>query len=325
MKIICPSGIGDWSWMWSKLVNVKDEISAIRIVDGAPRRTKDYVHACGVKDADYDIDVKNDRGDIVEHAMIGRDYMKILQIEGILGLDFSSRPTWAKVREVAGRPDAVIPLEANRHLEEGWPLADWIPDLPPVYHYPLYVTDEDRATSKKFTQGAIEGDRFGPGHPMKEGPVVGISCASYRGAEAWQTWGKTEWCDFLKRVMEIGWRPLLVGGAWDDLTTVIACELDLPFTVGRTSVPQMIEQMNHIDSYIGYSSGMNVIRTVLNKPAFALWPANSRCDQSRLMWSWAPPHMIQDGRYQAITWMPVDDVWPVAKSFLRRCEKELSK
>src|SRR4029077_9798846 len=133
-----------------------------------------------------------------------------------------------------------------------------------------------------------------------EGPVVGISCASYRGAEAWKTWGKDEWVDFLKRVMDIGWRPLLVGGAWDALTTVIACELDLPFTVGRTSVPQMVEQMDHLDSYIGYRSGMTVIRTVFNRSAMALWPANSRCDQSLLMWSWAPDHMVQDGRYQAV-------------------------
>jgi hypothetical protein len=311
--------------MWSKLHSVKDEISSIRIVDGHPRRTKDYVHCCGIMDADYDLDRKGPNGEILEHAIVGRDYMRILQFEGAMGLDFASKPTWKKVRQVAGRPDAIIPLEANRHLEEGWPLKDWLPDLPTNYHYPLYVKNEDRASSRKYTQGAINGDRFGPPHPMKEGPIVGISCASYRGAEAWQTWGKEEWCDFLRRVMDLGWRPLLVGGGWDDLTTVIACELDLPFTVGRTSVPQMVEQMNHLDSYIGYSSGMNVIRTVLNKPAFALWPDNDRCDQSRLMWSWAPPQMIESGRYQAQTWRPVADVWPVAKYFLRRCEKEVGK
>ena len=324
MRVIVPAGIGDWSWIWSKLIHVKDQISAIRIVDGAPRRTVPYVKACGVENADYDVDRKDERGEIVEMAVAGTNYWTIILIEQKMGLDYQAKPTWERVRQhVDGNPNATILLEANQHLEAGWPLHEWMPDLPTNYHYPLYVSAEERKSSWVKTEGALIGDRFGPGHPMKEGPVVGISCASYKGAEAWQTWGKNEWIPFLKLIMNLGWRPLLVGGGWDDLTTTIACEMELPFTVGRSSVPEMIEQMDHLDSYIGFSSGMNVIRTVLNKPAMALWPANDRCDQSRLMWSWAPPHMIESGRYQAITWRPVEDVWPVAKAFLRRCENEI--
>jgi hypothetical protein len=33
--------------------------------------------------------------------------------------------------------------------------------------------------------------------------------------------------------------------------------------------------------------------------------------------------MLENERYVAVTWKPVDDVWPVAKAFLRRCEKEI--
>ncbi len=334
MKLIVPAGIGDWSWIWSKLCSVKEEISSIRVVDGAPRRTVPYIQACGFMDVDYDVDIKGPRGEIYP-AIIGRDYMRILQIEGLLGIDFASKPTWEKIRKITHRsadPDipapvplsvATLPLEANKHLEEGWPLADWLPDLPTNYHYPLYVKTEEKASAIKKTNGAINGDRFSDGHPMKHGPIVGISCASYQGSEAWSTWGKEEWCDFLKRVMETGWRPLLVGGGWDDLTVTVACELDLPHTVGKTSVPEMIAQMDYLDSYIGFSSGMNVIRTVHNKPAMAFWPMNARCDQSRLMWSWAPPHMIESGRYQAFTWREVNSVWPVAKRFLQLCEKEI--
>jgi len=55
----------------------------------------------------------------------------------------------------------------------------------------------------------------------------------------------------------------------------------------------------------------------------ALWPCNQKCDQKELSRSWAPPDMLESGRYEATTWRPVDDVWPVAKAFLRRCELEL--
>lgn len=309
MRVIVPAGIGDWSWIWSKLYGVRDEVSSIRIVDGAPRRTKEYVQACGVEDADYDLEVT------------GGQYQMILRYEQARGIDWRSRPTWEKIR---GLQAPNVLLEANQHLENGLPLRDWLPDLETYYHYPLFVTDYDQQKAQEITLRAINGDRYSPPHPMKEGPIVGISCASYRGSEAWQTWRREKWVDFLKRVMAIGWRPLLVGGNWDDLTYAVACELDLPSTVGKTSVPQMIEQMRLLDAYIGFSSGMNVIRTVLDKPAFALWPCNEKCDQKELSTSWAPPGMLESERYVAVTWRPVNDVWPVAKRFLGRCQQELA-
>ena len=307
MRVIVPAGIGDWSWIWSKLYGVRDKISSVRIVDGAPRRTKEYVQCCGIQDADYDLEIT------------GGQYVFILSTESAMGYGWRNHPTWAKLPKV----DPLL-IEANQHLENGLRLEDWLPDLETYFHYPLFVSDKDRQQARQKTIRAINGDRYSPGHPMKDGPVVGISCASYKGSDAWKTWGQDEWCDFLCRVMDLGWRPLLVGGGWDDLTYSVACELDLPSTVGKTSVPQMIEQMDMLDAYIGFSSGMNVIRTVLNKPAFALWPCNEKIDQKDLSTSWAPPEMLEQERYVAVTWRPVREVWPVAKRFLLRCQQELA-
>jgi ADP-heptose:LPS heptosyltransferase len=309
MKLIVPAGVGDWSWIWSKLCHVKDTFDQVLVVDGAPRRTVPYVKACGI-DADYDMEITNGR------------YTAILTFESQFKLDWLSKPTWAKIQSL--NLQSYLQLEANQHLEHGIRLEEWLPDLPTDFHYPLYVSDEDREWGIEITRRAIEGDRYSLPHPMPDGPIVGISCASYRGAAAWDTWEKTEWVDFLRRVMSIGWRPLLVGGDWDDLTYAVACTLNLPSTVGKTSVPQMITQMGILDSYIGFSSGMNVIRTVLNKPAMALWPSNEKCDQRALSTSWVPPHMLRSERYVATTWRPVSDVWPIAKQFLRRCERELA-
>lgn len=321
MKIIAPAGIGDWSWMWSKLCHVKDEITKVRIIDGAPRRTVPYVKACGIEEADYDRDIYDSKGEIVESSITRGQYQMILTVESAQHLMWHDHPTWERIRNLNVQN---VLLEANQHLEQGLPLSEWLPDLPTDYHYPLYVSDDDKQRARQITVRSILGDRYSAGHKMKDGPVVGISCASYKGSEAWQTWRKEEWIEFLKRVMAIGWRPLLVGGGWDDLTYAVACELDLPSTVGKTSVPQMIEQMGILDSYIGFSSGMNVIRTVLNKPAFALWPCNDRCDQQLLSTSWAPPKMLEEERYVAVTWRPVDDVWSIAKRFLNRCQQELA-
>lgn len=312
--IICPAGIGDWSWLWSKLIAVKDEIGAVRVIDGAPRRTVPYIKCCGIEDADYDIDFPD------SPSITRGQYQMILTAESAMGYSWHQRPTWEKIKAL--KVDTLL-IEANSHLEAGLPLSEWLPDLPVDYHYPLYVSDDDRKTGREKTAKAITGTSREAGHTMKEGPVVGFSCASYKGADAWNTWGRKQWIDFLRKVMSLGWRPLAVGGGWDDLTYTVACELDLPFTVGKTSVPEMIEQMNVLDAYIGFSSGMNVIRTVLDKPAMALWPCNKKCDQKELSRSWAPPKMLDSGRYEAVVWRPVKDIWPVAKRFLRLCEKEL--
>lgn len=316
MKIIVPAGIGDWSWLWSKLIHVKHEIDKVRVIDGAPRRTVPYVKACGVEDADYDIDFEGDP------SITRGQYQMILTVESAMGYMWHHRPTWEKIRSLPGTQVNLL-IEANQHLENGLPLHEWLPDLPTDYHYPLYVSESDRAMARKKTEIAINGNGREPGHPMKEGPVVGFSCASYKGSDAWDTWGREQWVEFLKRIMTLGWRPLAVGGSWDDLTYTVALDLDLPHTVGKTSVTEMIEQMAILDAYIGFSSGMNVIRTVLNKPAMALWPCNQKCDQKELSRSWVPPHMLESERYVASIWRPVNDVWPVAKHFLRRCEDEV--
>lgn len=300
MRIVVPSGQGDFSWSWSKLCSVKNEIDSIGVVDGWPYRSKEFIELCHPEaHCDYD---KNFRYDM------------ILSSQQALGISHKHEPTWEKIRSLPHVRDGnPLLLECNKHLEAGKPLSTWLPDLPTEYHYPLNISVKDReSAAKKLIRCLAE-------HPMKDGPTVGVSCASYRGAEAWKTWKAEEWVDLLKRVMKMGWRPVLMGGNWDDLTYSVACELDLPDLVGKTSVPEMVEVLRLLDSYVGYSSGMNVIRTVLNEPALAFWPDF----QNELRDSWAPPKMLEERRYVSHLWRPVDTVWPVVRSFLRRCEEEV--
>ena len=219
--------------------------------------------------------------------------------------------SWAKISKLqVGN----LLLEPNKWLENGNRLETWLPDLPCEFHYPLPISTDDRERAEKIVSRAMAS------HPMKDGPIVGISCASYRGAEAWKTWGIDEWKDMLRRIMSIGWRPLLLGGSWDDLTYAVACDLELPDIVGKTNVPQMVAIMDSLDSYVGYSSGMNVIRTVLDKPALAFWPDF----QNELRDSWAPPEMLESHRYVSHLWREPKIIWPTAKAFLRRCEREIA-
>jgi hypothetical protein len=299
MRIVVPAGVGDWCWIWVKLSAVRDQIEMVGVVDGAPRRTVPFIEACGIP-AHYDRTVT---------------FPMILQFEHLNELDYQSEPTWERIKNLGY---AQILLEANRHLEEGRPLEDWLPDLPTNFHFPLTVSEEDKHRAEMTMMREMAS------HPMKEGPIVGISCASYRGAEAWRSWQLDSWIEFLTRVMERGWRPVLVGAGFDDLTYAVACDMNLPSTVGKTNMGQMIWQMNLLDAYVGFSSGMNVIRTIWNRPAMAIWPDFDGFSQAHLARSWVPPHMLESHRYEAALWRPVKDVWPVAKRFLDTCERELA-
>ncbi len=277
--LICPSGVGDFSWCWSKLYHVRDEVEQIKIADGWPYRTTPYVKLCGV-DSEYEKDFT---------------YQTIQ-----LNMAAHQCSTWQQYRDF---PAPTMATSANAHLERGRRLEEWMPDLPIEFHYSLAVGVEARLKA----HGLIF-----PCQPL-DGPVVGISCASYRGSEAWKTWGRVEWVDFLQRLIAEGWQPLLMGGFWDDLTHGVACELGLPDIVGKTTVEEMVAVLDLLDAYIGFSSGMGVIRTVLRKNAFMLWPDF----QVELSTSWAPPDMLEEGSYVAHLWRPVEDVWPVARQFLK--------
>jgi hypothetical protein len=156
-------------------------------------------------------------------------------------------------------------------------------------------------------------------HPMTEGPILMWNAASVQGAKNWDAWLLLEWKLFLQKTMDdLGYRPLAVGGDWDDLTYAICCDLDLPDLVGKTDLGTLIELLKLAPAYIGFSSGLNVIRTILNKPAMALWPSH----QNDLRNSWAPPEMLESRRYVSSLYHPLDYVWAVARRFLNQCSHE---
>lgn len=304
MKIGLPSGIGDFSWAWSKLYWVREQIREIAIADGWPYRTTPYVDLCWSPD-------ERAAGKTTSYGTFNYKDIQIYEMVNSIAYTPGVISTWGKVlTECAGHSQ--ILMQPNAHLEAGHKLALWLADLPTEYHYPLYTTAAHK-TSAARTVAAL--------HTRCGGrPLVGVSCASYRGSEAWKTWDRSDWTNFLSQVIAHGWQPVIVGGFWDDLSSGVAAALDLPDLVGRTDVGEMVEILRLLDAFITFSSGLNVIRTVLDKPVMALWPDFQR----ELSTAWCPPAMLASGRYVAALYRdPVIDVWPVARRFLEICGEEM--
>jgi hypothetical protein len=266
LTVVVPSGIGDVSWMYSKLKHA--EVMHWEIADGWPYRTKPFL-------------------DLLE-GIAGVSYGKSKYCDIAVFTQMHVKGTWA---ETVSNGLSRLLVEANTHLERGLRLEDWMPDLPCDFHYNIYTSDADEEKACQLLSG------FQP-------PLWGISAASYRGSEAWSTWGVDQWIEFLKAFEEKhGGTIILLGGFWDDLTHTIASHgyADL---VGKTSVGTAIEVLKRLEGYIGFSSGLGVLMTVLKRPALMMWPAH----QHALSTSWAPQWMIDEGLYVAMPWVQPKDV-----------------
>jgi hypothetical protein len=275
-----PSGIGDVSWAYSKLMHIGK--LHYEVADGWPYRTVPFLEMLPqVAGATYGVFTFRD---IVafEQASPG-----------------ASLPTW-KERDSNGRSKLLI--QPNLHLEQGRRLEDWLPDLPCEFHYEINTSAEQmlRASNKLGV------------HPR---PWTGISCASYRGSEAWKTWGYAEWSPFLKKLhAELGGTLFLLGGFWDDLTDSLADD-GWPSLVGRTDTGTVIEILRLLDYYLGFSSGLGVLRTVMSLNAFMLWPDH----QVELSTSWAPPEMLEEGTYATHLWREPEVVMRKVRNWLKVC------
>lgn len=268
ITVTVPSGIGDVSWIYSKLCNAGVPIS-YELADGWPYRAVPYMqmleHCAGAKYSDVEY------GTIVRLAERAR--------------------LW---RDIIAEPKGIYYLECNQHLERGQRLEDWLPDLPTSFHYKLA---DPSPRDLVIVNGLLDWETVAR-------PVIGISAASYRGSKAWDTWGYDQWSPFLKALRaKTGGTIVLLGGFWDDLTHSIAQDGYSDF-VGKTSVSQAVEVLRRLDYYVGFSSGLGILRTVLAKPTYMLWPDH----QAALASSWAPLDMIASGAYAHSHWLKPNEV-----------------
>jgi len=260
MIIGVPSGIGDISWVVSKLINALEWKNGLemQIADGWPFRAQDYLESVGAKLAD---------------PPYGQ-----FRYEDIISWESEHKYSeWKDISKNVGR----FLMQPNFHLERGLPLKDWLPDLETTYHYEMNLPSIEKKQYYSI---------------LNEGNWVGISAASYRGHKAWKTWGFDQWVEFCKMLLLKNYKICLLGGAWDDLTNSLENEFyssDCLNLVGKTSFPEACSIQKILKFYVGFSSGLGIIRSVMGLPTMMLWPEH----QQPLSYSWADPEDIRSGRY----------------------------
>lgn len=268
MIIGVPAGIGDASWIISKLVNAPEwpNIEFI-IAGGYPYRTKPLFDMVGVK---------SNYGNF--------NYEEILIFEKL-----HPYVTW---QNISSNGFGVFYIQPNMHLQRGQPLVEYLPDLKTSYHYKLKTPSIKQKDYYK---------------KLSEGKWIGISAASYQGHQVWKTWPMATWKRLCEMLMEDGYKICLLGGSWDDLTRSLNRYLNNRCLnlVGQTTFQEACSIHKMLKGYIGFCSGLGIIRTVLALPTIMLWPSHMPAH----MYSWSDPKDKESGKYIASTYTKPKEVY----------------
>lgn len=265
IKLAVPAGIGDFSWIWVKLSTIKDVEWEVYSPDCYPQRTKEF---CDL--------LENVQGGLGKHT-----YQDILLQER----RFHPLRTWQDYQNAFG--EDIIYIQSNKHLEQGKPLRDWLPDLDCNFHYKLNLKEQVMQELKI------------------NGPLFGFHTASMQGIRNWNAWMPETWVEFLKQVYKEfpDFTFIALGGYWDvdtiqEIKGLLKDDFPLIDLVGKTTISDAIRILNKLDYYVGFSSGLNCLANVLNKPCTALWPKHQR----QLMYSWADPESVVRRDYMGFTY-----------------------
>jgi hypothetical protein len=281
-----PAGIGDASWVYSKLSTLGAKIGKEIIVtmpDEMPQRGHQLIELLpNVRWGGYVSDRTS--WQIITQTLPG-------EWPAHMGLSPMNNP-------------GPMNLGCNLWLEMGKKLSEWLPELPTDYHYPIAFRDQDRARADQLMR------EF-------EGPVVAVYTSnrekSTLKAGGWNLWDTQQW---LKVLTEIGEDPLLkgcgyvvLGAEWDrDRSEDIAGELrqkghQTVLCCGETLGTALL-CLGWSQYFVAYPSGMGILANVLGTPGVMLLPWLI----AGLEKAYADPQQMANNLYRAWPSPKPDDV-----------------
>lgn len=268
LEINTHPGIGDVSWIYSKLVNCEQPLKLKIAEDKKTKRALPFVGLLPqIQAAEY-----GDLGDYLPLSKCGNAYFAEYLEAQKLGLD--------------------LYVSANNYLETGARLEGYMPDLPTSFHYEIITKETDHEQAQRL---------------LPKGHVYfGIYTSSQQGAVNWNGWQQEEWMDFAKRLYrqfpEI--TLVILGAKWDmDLSCAVSSGLHaagIPHVnlVGKTDMGSAVEVLKRLTYFVGYASGMGILGNVLQKPGLMLYPNHLE----KLMHAWPCPISLGLNRHIGMLW-----------------------
>ena len=283
MRLIVHPGIGDISWVLSKLSTTGRKFDLVIAEDKKTQRSMPLV----------------DMVDCVNSATYGGFdiYYYLSKAGNAMFTEY----------EQAQKEGKTLYMTANNWVEKGKRLEGYLPDLDTDFHYTLHTEDDDDWAEEIVSR-----------YPS----TFGIYTCSIPGIESWKAWSHFEWVDFIRQVNWDFPDTVffLLGAKWDqDMRFPVVRylkEFDIPYVdlIGRTTLPRVTALLKRLDYFAGYASGLTILSNVVNKPVAMLYPRYL----TKLMDSWPCPVSLADGSYQGLVWDRPLTIYNKLKPYIER-------
>lgn len=263
LTLIVPSGIGDFSWIYSKFSSLGVPMH-IRVQEGGPPRAEALTELLPLVKS-----VAHER--IAYTALVKRSISPLTSAASIR-------------KHIASTP---ICVQANTHLETGKRVETWLPELTMNYHYPLNISPKRVVEAVKLL-------------PLS--PFICFYSSAESTARAWNGWLENQWFEFMmgfrKRGIEIPF--VMVGAGYDaGLGTKIeqlARKAKIAFfnLVGKLHLGSSLHVIRCSEYFLSFPSGLGILADVLECNATMFYPECLR----RMIGSWADPQSLASGRFR---------------------------
>lgn len=279
-----PPGIGDLSWIMTKLESFKKEnnIEKIKVVMNLQWMTQMNRHTYSIEYLGLIpfIDTAESRIEAIpfEYALDGGSGIPLFKDCG--GYDYV--------------------IEFNSQLEKGIKLKNILPEYETNYDYPIYEPKEAR----EFAQ-ALK-NKIG-------GKLVLLFTATKGGNEVWagDLWTPKDWVALARKIyIKTHCRPVLIGAKWDGDYAKEIYDFDteniIHSMIGKISIARLFALLREADLLIAFTCGVAIMAVQFRTPVVAFWPIKSKANpkapfKRTFMRSWLPPWAEEVG-YMPIGW-----------------------
>ena len=241
LRINVPTGIGDFSWIYSKLLTLDIPMDVV-VAKGHPARL---------------VPIGELLPSIRRMSMSSESYDRLDKIKISPMTSKKTLMEWPLNKE--------IPISANRHLEQGNRIESWLPELEMVHHYPIDIPQAHIETFKSLI-------------PYSD--YVCIFAANKKTCQAWDGWMAPQWCEFMKlyrhRIADLPF--VIIGAPWDvglasEIIEAAGAEsipvLDM---TGRTVLGVSFQIIKSSKYFVSFPSGMGIFGHVMKHPTTMFYP-----------------------------------------------------
>lgn len=283
LRVAVPAGIGDSVWALMKIPALLREFGAekahVALCGGPPHRAREFVERF-----DFVASAEYSRWECIE--------ADLFTPEGVYN--------WAP-SGTGWHHEFDWMLQANRHLESGERLENWLPE----YETEWRIGDRFHFTGAELRQARLLEQELGPYCVFYLGPEAGNTTYGHNRGPLWKP---EEWGQLATFCRWLGLKIVVVGAEYDRsyfeqhaAPRIGACY----DAIGKWPIGQTFAVIDRSRFVIAYQSGIGIFSVYLGVPAACFWRPHGNSIHSphyvtfseKMASAWAPQEALDSGLY----------------------------